>query len=138
MTHERRWPRFGPRAVDLGVVSLLSIQLFTDGHNLGALNLYSREAHAFDDNDAEQVGLLFATHAAVALRGAQQEMELKVAIDRRDVIGMAKGFLIERYKVDPEPAFAMLVRTSQAGHVKLHDVADFLVQSGPRAGATRR
>jgi GAF domain-containing protein len=130
MTAEPRWPRFSQRAVELGFRSLFSFQLFTDQRNLGALNLYSRNKHAFVDNYAEQVGLLFATHAAVALRGAQQEKDLKVAINSRDVIGMAKGILMERYKVDPDGAFAMLVRSSQNGHVKLHEVAEFLVRAG--------
>jgi GAF domain-containing protein len=134
MTEERRWPRFSSRAVELGMRSQLAFQLFTDQRNLGALNLYSRRKRAFVDNDAEQVGVLFATHAAVALRGAQQEGQFKLALDSRDVIGMAKGILIERYKVGSDQAFAMLVRASQTGHVKLHDVAEFLVHSGQEGG----
>src|SRR3954466_3942860 len=98
---------------------------------MGALNLYSRHTRAFVGNDAEQVGLLFAIHAAVALRGVQQEGEFRVALDGRDVIGMAKGILIERYKVGPDRAFAMLVRASQTGHVKLHE-AEFLVSPAER------
>jgi GAF domain-containing protein len=130
MTEESRWPRFSARAVELGVRSQLAFQLFTDQRNLGALNLDSGEKRAFVDHEAEQVGMLFATHAAVALRGAQQESQFKTALDSRDVIGMAKGILIERYKVQPDRAFATLVRASQTGHVKLHAVAELLVRSG--------
>jgi GAF domain-containing protein len=129
MEQETRWPRFRQRATDLGIRSLLSIQLFTDQYNLGALNLYSKEANAFDE-DAEQVGLLFAAHAAIALRGQQRESELQAAIGSRDTIGMAKGILIERYKITPEGAFDMLVNVSQRSHRKLHDVATYLVRSG--------
>ena len=63
---ESRWPRFSPRALELGAASMLSFQLYVEGDNLGALNLYSRHANSFDD-DSEHIGLLFATHAAVAL-----------------------------------------------------------------------
>lgn len=129
LENDQRWPRYRPAALELGVRSSLSFQLFTEARTLGALNLYSRRAHAFDE-DAEQIGLLFAAHAAVALRGAQQVNELRKALHNRDTIGMAKGILIERHKISPDRAFGMLVRTSQQTHVKLHEVAEFLVRSG--------
>lgn len=126
---EQRWPRYRERALALGVRSSLSFQLFTEGRNLGALNLYSGRSHAFGD-ESEHVGLVFASHAAVALRGSQKESQLKDALLSRDVIGMAKGILIERYKIDDDQAFQMLVQASQTAHVKLRNVADFLVRTG--------
>jgi GAF domain-containing protein len=129
LEHDERWPRFGKRALELGVRSMLSFQLFTEGNNLGALNLYSRETSAFDE-ESEHIGLLFATHAAVALRGAQQERHLSEAIRSRDVIGMAKGILMERHKIDEQLAFSLLVKTSQSSDMKLHDIAAFLVRTG--------
>lgn len=112
---EQRWPQFRAAALELGVRSILSFQLYTDRHNLGALNLYSLHAHAFKEAEAEHVGLMFATHASVALRGAQQEKELKRAIETRDVIGMAKGILVERHKLTPDQAFDVLVRHRSTG-----------------------
>lgn len=70
MASERRWPQFAKRAADLGAAGMLSFQLYVKGDNLGALNLYSRQANQFDD-ESEQVGLLFASHAAVAFADAQ-------------------------------------------------------------------
>ncbi|MBB5791073.1 GAF domain-containing protein [Jiangella mangrovi] len=52
LADEPRWPRFAARAVDLGVRSMLSFQLFVARDNLGALNLYSPEAGAFTGRDA--------------------------------------------------------------------------------------
>jgi AmiR/NasT family two-component response regulator len=43
------------------------------------------------------------------------------------VIGQAVGILMERYRLDPHRAFAFLVRTSQVGNLKLHDVAKGIV-----------
>ena len=86
-------------------------------------------ANAFDE-EAEQIGLLFAAHAAMALRGEQLEGELRAALRNRDTIGMAKGILIERYRIAEHQAFDMLVRISQNRHIKLHDVAAYLVRSG--------
>jgi hypothetical protein len=68
MRTEQRWPRFAAEAVPLGVLSSLSFQLFVEGDDLGALNLYARAPHAFGE-ESEDVGLVLAAHAAVALAG---------------------------------------------------------------------
>jgi GAF domain-containing protein len=66
----------------------VSFQLFVRRDNLGALNLYASRPHAFA-LAAEEVGLLFASHAAVALAGAQREEQLRFALGTRDAIGPA-------------------------------------------------
>jgi len=104
MRTETRWPRFAAEAVALGVLSSLSLQLFVEGDNLGALNLYARRPHAFGE-ESEDVGLLLAAHAAVAVAGAQTEEHLRRAVDSRDLIGQAKGILMERYKITGDQAF---------------------------------
>ena len=128
MRHEQRWPDFARRAYDAGAGSMLSFQLYVEGDNLGALNLYSREAGAFDD-ESEQVGLLFASHAAVAFAGAQKVDHLNRAVDSRDVIGQAKGMLMERYRIDADQAFRLLARFSSTGERRLRDVADELLRT---------
>ncbi len=129
LAHERRWPLFARRAAEAGAGSMLSFQLFVRADNLGALNLYSRRPQAFDD-ESEHVGLLFAAHAAVAFAGARKEEQLVRALGNRDVIGQAKGILMERYKITGDRAFALLVRVSQDTNRKLREVADELVQRG--------
>ncbi len=96
---------------------------------MGALNLCSEGVGAFGEL-AEAIGLVFAAHAAIALTAARQEENLHDAVASRDVIGQAKGILIERHRVTPEQAFAMLRRASQDRNVKLHEVAAQLVETG--------
>jgi GAF domain-containing protein len=127
--HEERWPRFAERAAAAGAGSMLSFQLYVEGDNLGALNLYSRTPNAFDD-ESEQVGLLFASHAAVAIADARKVDDLSRAIDTRDVIGQAKGILMERYSITGDQAFRVLTRISQNSHRKLRDVAGELATTG--------
>ena len=129
LSDESRWPRFAHAAAELGVQSMLSLQLFVEGDNLGALNLYATKPHAFTSDD-ETVGLLFASHAAIALRGARTEANLRTALESRDVIGQAKGILMERYKIDQQRSFDLLVMVSQRGNIKLHDVAQHLAETG--------
>lgn len=128
MANEPRWPRFARRAVEAGALSMLAFQLYVERDNLGALNLYSRRPHAFDE-ESERVGLLFASHAAVAFAEARQQDQMNAGFDTRDLIGQAKGILMERYKISAVSAFAVLVRVSQNSNRKLRDVADELCRT---------
>ncbi len=129
MRSEERWPRFARGAADLGALSSLSFQLFVQGDNLGALNLYARSPRAFGE-ESEDVGLVLAAHAAVALAGAQNEEYLLRAVSSRDLIGQAKGILMERHKLTADQAFQVLVRTSQQTNRKLAAIADELCTTG--------
>lgn len=108
---------------------MLAIQLYVTGRDLGALNLHSTHGDAFG-NESEQIGLLFAAHAAVALADVQTDEHLHTALTHRDVVGQAKGILMERYKITAPAAFALLAKTSQDTNTKLYDVADVLTQTG--------
>jgi GAF domain-containing protein len=129
MKTDQRWPEFGARAVDLGVASMLAVQLYVIGTNLGALNLLSSRPEAFDD-ESEQVALLFAAHAAVALAEAETVDHLETAVLSRDLIGQAKGILMERYKISGQEAFRLLVAASQATNIRLVEIARLLAETG--------
>lgn len=131
-----RWPRFAPQAVDAGYRSILSIQLTTDGGMRAALNLYSGGASVFD-LEARQIAGLFGVQAAMLLYGSEQAMHLQRAIDNRDSIGQAKGILMERFTVDEEEAFQMLVRSSQDTNMKLVDVSQWLRSEAAERRAQR-
>jgi AmiR/NasT family two-component response regulator len=53
-----------------------------------------------------------------------------MAMNTRDLIGQAKGILMERYKIDGERAFDVLDRTSQHTNRKLRDIAEHLATTG--------
>ncbi|MCW2602754.1 MAG: Response regulator receiver and domain protein [Pseudonocardiales bacterium] len=127
-----RWPLYAPLASTLGMNSMLSFPLFVTDDSLGALNLYSEAEYAFeeDHDDIEQIGRLFATHAAIALAGSQKVEHLKNGIRSRDLIGMAKGILMERHKVTELAAFRLLVKASQSTNRKVSDIAYELAMSG--------
>lgn len=128
LTDEHRWPQFSRRAAELGTRSVLSIQLYVDYHDLGALNLYSGRPGAFTD-EAEDIGLVLAAHAAIAYADARRAANLQAALDTRGSIGRATGIVMERYQLGVDQAFAVLVRLSQQSNRKLHDVAAQIVES---------
>lgn len=123
---DTRWPRFATRASELGAGSLISFQLYVSEDNLGALNLYGGTGVRFGD-EAQLVGELFASHAAVALSGARHSRQMNEALASRDAIGQAKGLLMALHNVTSQRAFDLLVRASQESNIKLTDVATWLV-----------
>ena len=129
MASEQRWPRFTAKALAAGAAGMLSMQLYVEGDNLGALNLVSRQPWAFDD-ESEHTGLLFAAHAAIAYAAAQKQAKLTRTIETRQLIGQAQGILMERHKITADRAFNVLVKASQQENLKLREVADRLVRSG--------
>ena len=129
MRTEQRWPDFASRAADAGAAAMLAFQLYVEGDNLGALNLYSRRPGAFDD-ESEHVGLLFASHAAIAYSAVARQSRLMRAVGSREVIGQAQGILMERHAVSADEALRRLVHVSQHRNLKLRDVAEHLVDAG--------
>jgi GAF domain-containing protein len=130
LAKETRWPKFSARAQhETGVTSMLAFRLFARGHTLGALNLYSKERAAFGE-EADEIGVLFAALAGAALGAAQTEEGLKIALRSRDVIGQAKGILMERHRITDDQAFEMLSRGSQRLNIRLAAVAERVAQTG--------
>lgn len=137
-----RWPEFGPRAAEAGMRSLLSFCLSGDTP-LGALNLYAEFPAAFGATDRAK-GLIFATHAGIALAAAQdvedatkaltveiQRLEnLHGALASRQAIGRAEGILMQRELITGEQAFDLLRRASQHLNIKLREVAQHVVETG--------
>lgn len=130
---EIRWPQFCATARACDVRSLLCMPLWINERNLGALTLYSSKAAAFSPGDRRLLSL-FATLAALALHEAQQTDQLREALSRRDLIGQAKGILMERYRISGDAAFTTLARASQATNVKLAEVARHLTETGELPG----
>lgn len=121
-----RWPSFAARATELGAGSLISFQLYVQDDNLGALNLYGNTGVRFGD-EAQLVGEVFATHAAIALAGARHSRQLSEALDTRDAIGQAKGLLMARDNITAQQAFNLLVAASQHANIKLSQVAQWMI-----------
>ncbi len=131
---DSRWPKFGPKALALGMRSILAYPLHDD--RMSALNLYGRLPSAFGATGRAQ-GLLFATLAHIALNSAEErESEekrsdnLQEALRTREVIGQAQGILMERERITADQAFDVLRRASQGMNVKLRVVAEKLVETG--------
>ncbi|MGH3623193.1 MAG: GAF and ANTAR domain-containing protein [Sciscionella sp.] len=132
---EPAWPRFGPAAAERGFIAVLSTALLPDARLpwlSGALNIYARQPDTLRA-EGRDFALLLATHASLALAGTQavtqaelQEVQLRKAIDSRDVIGQAKGILMQRRGITAAEAFDLLRGVSQELNIKLAKLAKTL------------
>ena len=125
---EPRWPRYAVAMVERGLHSALSFKLYTSQRNAGALNIFSSQRNAFSSED-EAVGQVLAAHAAAAIIASSQGEQLQSALTSRDVIGQAKGIIMERFNVDSVRAFEMLRQLSQSANVKLVEIAKQVIDT---------
>jgi AmiR/NasT family two-component response regulator len=107
---------------------VLGVRLRTSESVIGSLNFYDPAPHHFSVSD-RQVAHILARHAAIALDTARETENLWKAIDARKVIGQAQGILMERFGLDADRAFRVLSRYSQDNNIKLHRVAEQLVET---------
>lgn len=138
LAHDDRWPSWGPTVVSTtGVRSALFLRLFATGGSLGAFSLYALRPGAFSDDDvAEAIAL--AAHVGVALAATEESEHLRAAVAGRTVIGQAQGILMERFGLDADTAFGVLVRYSTRANVKLRLIAEQIVATRdvPQVGST--
>lgn len=126
---EERWPKWREKVSGLGWRSMLGLRLFVAEDTMGALNLYSRQREGFDRH-SRALGLVFASHAAVAMKAAINEAGLLRALESRDIIGQAKGVLMERERLSGEQAFDRLRQMSNEQNTKVRDLAQHIAESG--------
>lgn len=129
LADDKRWLRWAPMAVANGLHSMLAVRLDSQGEPFGALNIYSTQPGAFADRDDIDTAVVFAVHAANALKTARLVTGLETALGSRHDIGMAQGILVERYGLTVEQSFAVLQRLSQHLNRKLRDLAADIVRT---------
>jgi GAF domain-containing protein len=135
-----RYPRFAASAQQRFMTGVLSTPLTAGDDVLGALNCYSASTERFSAGAAD-VATQIAGHASVLLANATTlsaatttNEQLEQALVSRDVIGQAKGILMERQGCSAEDAFDVLRRASQRQNRKLTAVAQDVVDGRATGG----
>ncbi|MCV7093793.1 ANTAR domain-containing protein [Mycobacterium kubicae] len=128
LAREGRWPEFTAAATARGVRSVLTFQIHRCQHCAGALNVYGCAAGTFTVED-EAIGAMLAAHAAIALLAHQKAAALD-SMDDRDVLGQAKGILMERFKIDATRAMQLIAARSKDANASIksiaHDIISFI------------
>jgi AmiR/NasT family two-component response regulator len=81
---------------------------------------------------------ILATHAATALIAESKQIQFASALASRDVIGQAKGMIMERFAVDAVRAFELLTKLSQNTNIPLATIAADLVARGSQGHSAGR
>jgi GAF domain-containing protein len=112
--HDERWPRFSPRAMELGFRAVHSVPMRLRGRTIGALNLFRTHQGLLDDEDVT-VAQGFADVATIAILQHQSSMnasalneQLNNALNSRITIEQAKGMVRQSTNCAMDDAFARL------------------------------
>lgn len=124
----------GPAATAPGFGGALSLSL-TAAESVGngaALNLYSTEPHAFDEQTI-QMAMLLTIHARVALAAADGEaraMHLERSRETTQRIGAAVGVLMARRDLGHDEAMDLLRVSSQRSNTRVSELAEKVISTG--------
>jgi anti-anti-sigma factor len=127
LREDPRWPDLAAGAAVLGVRSVLCLRLGT-ARPIGTLTVYSSRPAAFSPA-AQRLGQILAAVGSITLPAARRHHDLARALATRDVIGQAKGILMERHKITADQAFGVLQRASCVSNTKLRSVAERLTDT---------
>src|SRR4051812_14432169 len=125
LSHDDRYPAYGPVAVRAGVRAQVAVVLFDTARARGVLNLYSHRSGAFDDTAV--LTDLFAHHSATALAYAAEYHDRETTLAERRAVGQALGIVMERYKLSEANALALLQQTAEHRAVSVRLVAQEIV-----------
>ncbi|MEV6873284.1 GAF and ANTAR domain-containing protein [Amycolatopsis sp. NPDC051128] len=138
VTTERRWPRWCAEAAGAGLRSVLTAPLVTEDGCHGAIKLYATVPGAFGPSD-EHTLTKFATRAAVLVANARAyeranrfSDQFRHTLRERDLITMAKGFLMGREGLGEDAAFGRLLSLARAQGRSPAEAAADLLAPAPR------
>ncbi|MEU9078408.1 GAF and ANTAR domain-containing protein [Kitasatospora sp. NPDC004745] len=131
-----RWPRFVPRALDLGFRSVRALPLRLGGRTVGALNVFDDRPGADparngqDGRDGPDVVQPLADLALLHRRYGREQTateEISAALVDRSAVERAKGVLAEAGGLDMDTAFEVLRSHARRSGTGLADAARALV-----------
>lgn len=124
-----RWPAFSRAAEDAGYRSVHSIPLRLRSTVIGSLNLFRHTAGSLYPADVAAARALADIVTITLLQqrtfddDAATRAQLQGALDSRAVIEQAKGWIANRYAIDPEQAFALIRHHARSRHTRVIDIA---------------
>jgi GAF domain-containing protein len=140
---DSRWPHFGGRVARMRMHSALGLPLIVGAQVIGSINAYAKSRDAFAEH-AVRLGSQFARAAAVSVYNAQllsnaheKTLRLQRALDSRAMIDQAIGIIRSRTGGSADEAFERLTHISQTENIKLHAVAERLVEEAVRRARAR-
>ena len=140
---DSRWPHFGGRVARMSMHSALALPLIVGNQVIGSINAYAKSRDAFAEH-AVQLGSQFARPAAASVYNAQllanareRTLRLQRALNTRSLIDQAVGIIRGRSGGSADEALERLAHISQTENVKVHAVAQRLVEEAVQRARAR-
>ena len=124
-----RYPRFVPRAIQAGVLSVHGLPLTVRVEQIGALNVLAAEAVELTPAQLQtaqvlaDVAIAYVSNRRAIDASTKLTKQLQAALDSRVIIEQAKGIMAERHGLPVNEAFEVMRRYARNRGLKLHDVA---------------
>jgi GAF domain-containing protein len=121
-----RYPELARRA---GLASLLSAPLIAREKVIGTINIYTRDAHHFSDDEIGFVKVV-AGQAAIAAENARlmsEALEMKRTLEVRKLVERAKGILQHKHGLTEEEAYLRLRNESRRLRRPMRDLAEAVI-----------
>lgn len=138
LQHDERFVHFAPGAIEIGIESVLSMPLVSDGRTVGSFNLYSRAPSAFRPDDPERVSGLLAYAVDLIATSTLYEASVEVlarlveTVRRAGQVEIAVGLLIFTRGMSPSVAFEHLRHHAAAQGASVVDLAEDLIAQHDR------
>jgi GAF domain-containing protein len=136
---DSRWPRFSPKAMELGFQSVHCLPMRLRGKSIGALNLFRADVGYLSDEDvlvvqglADVATIAILQHRSL-LDASTLNGQLSQALNSRIIIEQAKGIIAQSLKCDMDQAFARLRTHARNHNLGLTDVARGVVAGSIRS-----
>ncbi|MBQ0855515.1 GAF and ANTAR domain-containing protein [Streptomyces sp. BH-SS-21] len=133
----RRWPRFTPRARQLGYTSVVAAPLHWQGQVIGALNLFRDRRGALDGSQLRLAQALanIATLAVLQQRAVYEQTnpftQTQDTLNTRVVVEQAKGCLAQHHGTGMDEALATMRVHALRHRLSLAGVARQILDGGP-------
>jgi GAF domain-containing protein len=123
--------RYPELARKTGLASLLSMPLVTRDKVIGTINIYTREARQFTDDELGFVRVV-AGQVAIAIENARlmsETLEMKRTLEARKLVERAKGILQQKHSLTEEEAYLRLRNESRRLRRPMRDLAEAVILS---------
>ncbi len=141
LASEPRWPEFVKRAKAEGINSVLSTPLIVESQPVGALNIYSNTEHSFGPSDQERAAWFAGRSSAIVADARKVDADATVheqlqgALDSREAITRAEGFLMGQRSISRDAASVELRRSARRAVIPVHEYALMVTPSGSSRAA---
>jgi uroporphyrinogen-III synthase len=121
--------KYLPETKESAFQSLLAVPLVNHGKVIGAINVQTREGHAYSLAEIELLSII-ADVAAGEIEKAKLYDEiggLKEALETRKLVERAKGLLMKRYHIAEADAFQRIQTQARSSRKSMRQVAEAII-----------